>query len=59
MLSIVTLDFDKGLGVAHTDSLMADAQIVYGSPTSLYLATQKWINPVLSVGAAARPGRRP
>ena len=50
MLSIVTLDFDKGLGVAHTDSLMADAQIVYGSPTSLYLATQKWVNPMLSVG---------
>jgi uncharacterized secreted protein with C-terminal beta-propeller domain len=49
MLSIVTLDFDKGLGAAHTDSLMADAQIVYGSPTSLYLATQEWINPALSV----------
>lgn len=49
MLSIVTLDFDKGLGAAHTDSLMADAQIVYGSPTSLYLATQKWVDPALSV----------
>ena len=34
-------------------SLMADAQIVYGSPTSLYVATQKWINPCLSVGAGA------
>jgi uncharacterized secreted protein with C-terminal beta-propeller domain len=50
MLSIVTLDFDKGLGAAHTDALMADAQIVYGSPTSLYVATQKWVNPSLSVG---------
>jgi hypothetical protein len=49
MLSIVTVDFDKGLGAAHTDALMADAQIVYGSQTSLYLATQKWIDPTLPV----------
>ncbi|HWE81308.1 MAG TPA: beta-propeller domain-containing protein, partial [Gaiellaceae bacterium] len=50
MLSIVTVDFAKGLGAAQSTSLMADAQIVYGSQTSLYLATQKWINPLLSVG---------
>ena len=46
-LSIVTVNFDKGLGAAHTDALMADAQIVYGSTSSLYVATQKWINPTL------------
>ena len=28
---------------------MADAQIVYGSPTSLYIATQKWVTPTLSL----------
>jgi hypothetical protein len=50
MLSIVTVNFDKGLGVAHSDSLMADAQIVYGSTSSLYVATQKWVNPALGVG---------
>ena len=50
MLSIVTVNFDKGLGLAHSDSLMADAQIVYGSQTSLYVATQKWVDPQLSVG---------
>ena len=52
-------NFDKGLGAAHSDSLMADAQIVYGSPTSLYVATQKWVNPALSVDAAAGRRRRP
>ena len=31
MLTIITVDFDKGLGMAHSDALMADAQIVYGS----------------------------
>ncbi len=45
MLNIVTVNFAKGLQAAHSTSLMADAQIVYGSPTSLYIATQKWVNP--------------
>jgi hypothetical protein len=49
MLSIVTVNFDRGLGAAHADSLMADAQIVYGSTQNLYVATQKWVSPALSV----------
>jgi hypothetical protein len=50
MVNIVTVDFSKGLQAAQSTSLMADAQVVYGSPTSLYIATQKWVNPVLSLG---------
>lgn len=49
MLSIVTVNFDRGLVAAHSDALMADAQVVYGSQSSLYVATQKWVNPELSV----------
>jgi len=49
MLTIVTLDFDRGLGLAHSDALMADAQVVYGSQSSLYVATQKWVDPRLAV----------
>jgi hypothetical protein len=49
MMNIVTVNFDRGLGAAPSDSLMADAQIVYGSQSSLYLATQKWVDPRLSV----------
>jgi hypothetical protein len=51
MLSIVTVNFTKGLQAAQSNSLMADAQIVYGSPTSLYVATQSWVNPELAVGS--------
>jgi hypothetical protein len=45
MLTILTIDLDRGLWAADSDALMADAQIVYGSQASLYVATQKWINP--------------
>ena len=49
MTTIITVDFDKGLGMAHSDALMADAQVVYGSQGSLYFATQRWVNPQLGV----------
>jgi hypothetical protein len=45
MLTILTIDLDRGLWAADSDALMADAQIVYGSKASLYVATQKWISP--------------
>ncbi len=48
MATIFTINIDRGLWTASTDALMADAQIVYGSTTSLYLATEKWINPATS-----------
>lgn len=48
MVTIFTINIDRGLWTAGTDALMADAQIVYGSSTSLYLATEKWINPATS-----------
>jgi uncharacterized secreted protein with C-terminal beta-propeller domain len=49
MLTIVTVDLTKGLGAARSQALMADAQIVYGSQSSLYVATQKWVDPALGV----------
>ena len=45
MLTILTIDLDHGLYAADSDALMADAQVVYGSTGSLYVATQRWINP--------------
>jgi hypothetical protein len=45
MLTILTLNLDRGLWTAGSDALMADAQVVYGSTQSLYVATQKWIPP--------------
>src|SRR5438067_1919777 len=46
MLSILTIDLDRGLYASDSDALMADAQVVYGSSSSLYVATQRWINPL-------------
>jgi hypothetical protein len=46
MLTILTIDLDRGLYATSSSALLADAQIVYGSQHSLYVATQKWINPL-------------
>jgi hypothetical protein len=48
MLSILTIDLDRGLYATDSTALMADAQVVYGSSSSLYVATQSWINPLTS-----------
>ena len=53
MLTILTIDLDRGLWAADSDALMADAQVVYGSKSSLYVATQKWVDP------QTRPDRLP
>lgn len=45
MVTILTVDIGHGLAFATTDALMADAQVVYGSQSSIYLATERWINP--------------
>lgn len=50
MVTIFTIDIDRGLWTAGADALMADAQIVYGSPGSLYLATERWIDPATPAG---------
>ena len=50
MLTILTIDLDQGLYATDTEALMADARVVYGSPDSLYVATQKWIDPGVPVG---------
>jgi uncharacterized secreted protein with C-terminal beta-propeller domain len=49
MLTILTINLDKGLYAADSDALMADAEVVYGSQDALYVATQKWIDPTLPV----------
>jgi uncharacterized secreted protein with C-terminal beta-propeller domain len=49
MLTILTIDLDHGLYEADSDALMADAQVVYGSTGSLYVATQKWVRPTMAV----------
>jgi len=45
MLSIVTMNLDKGLWQADADGVMTDAQTVYGAKKHLYVATQRWVDP--------------
>jgi uncharacterized secreted protein with C-terminal beta-propeller domain len=45
MLSVLTIDLARGLEPVDTDAVMAGGEIVYGSPTSLYVATQRWLGP--------------
>ncbi|HEX7300179.1 MAG TPA: beta-propeller domain-containing protein [Solirubrobacteraceae bacterium] len=50
MLSILTVDLDKGLWAVDADGVMTDAQTVYGSRSHLYVATQRWIDPQTQAG---------
>jgi hypothetical protein len=40
---VLTIDLDHGLFNVDRDAIMAGAQTVYGSPTSLYVASQRYV----------------
>jgi hypothetical protein len=50
ILSIVTINMDRGLYATDSTALAADAQVVYGSLGSLYVATQRWFDPGTAAG---------
>lgn len=43
MLTILTVDLEQGLQTVDTDSLMTNAETVYASTGSMYVATRRWI----------------
>ncbi len=45
MLSVVTIDLAKGLPAIDTDAVVAGGEVVYSSPSSLFVATQRWLSP--------------
>jgi hypothetical protein len=51
LLTVLTIDLDKGLFNVDRDAIMAGAQTVYGSPDSLYVASQRYV-PALEAGRA-------
>jgi hypothetical protein len=59
MLTLLTLDLDRGLEPVDSDSLMTDAQTVYASTRSLFVATERWLDPTVSDrdDAEVEPGR--
>ncbi len=42
MLTVLTVDLGKGLEPVDSVAMMTDARIVYASPESLYVATERW-----------------
>jgi hypothetical protein len=55
LLTVLTIDLDRGLEPANTVSLFGDGRIVYASPASLYVAAERWTDRPLT--GLARPGR--
>jgi hypothetical protein len=45
VLNVVTFDLGEGLVPVDTDGVLSDGQTVYASPSSLYVATQRWVDP--------------
>ena len=54
MLAVLTIDLDKGLTPTDADALMTDAQTVYASRRSLYVATPRWVDEDMSLERGAR-----
>jgi uncharacterized secreted protein with C-terminal beta-propeller domain len=65
LLTVITADLEHGLQVVDSDAVLADGQIVYSSPTGLYVATQRWSDEAGERGVttsihkfdASKPGR--
>ena len=56
LLTVLTIDLDKGVQPVDSDAIMADASTVYASPSRMYFATERWYDPaVLQEGLP--PGR--
>jgi Beta propeller domain len=45
MITVLTVDLERGLPAVDSDALMTDADTVYASTGSLYVATQRWFGP--------------
>lgn len=47
-LTVLTIDPATGLTPVDSDAVLSDGQIVYASPTSLYVTTPRWISPAVT-----------
>lgn len=54
LLAVLTIDLDKGLAPTDADALMTDAETVYASRRSLYVATPRWVDEEMSLERQAR-----
>lgn len=49
-LSVLTIDPSRGLDPVDRDAVLTDGDIVYGSRTSLYVSTPRWMDPEMLSG---------
>jgi Beta propeller domain len=52
LTAVTTLDLDKGLALLDSDAVFSDAEIVYASRDSLFVATERWRDRPISLGNA-------
>jgi hypothetical protein len=57
LLTVLTIDLDKGLEPVESDAVLGDGDIVYASDASLYVATQRWTGREPAIGGVLRPAR--
>jgi hypothetical protein len=50
LLTVLTVDLEKGLPAIDSDALMTDAETVYASSSNLYVATQHWVPEAAATG---------
>lgn len=58
LLTVLSIDLDHGLFNVDRDAVMAGAQVVYASPGSLYVATQRYVARPIETAADVPPGMR-
>jgi uncharacterized secreted protein with C-terminal beta-propeller domain len=46
MLTVLTIDLSKSIAPVDSDGLITDARTVYASPSSLYVASERWFDPL-------------
>lgn len=49
-LAVLTIDPAKGLDPVDRDAVLTDGDIVYGSKTSIYVTTPRWMDPAVLSG---------
>jgi uncharacterized secreted protein with C-terminal beta-propeller domain len=57
MLTVLTIDLSKSIVPVDSDGLMTDARTVYGSQGSLYVASERWLDPTPDEGDLVPSGR--
>jgi hypothetical protein len=57
LLTVLTIDLDKGIAPVDSDAILADASTVYASKDRMYLATERWMDPEVLQDGTVYPGR--